>query len=372
MRRIYRFDEKFKKTRNKIAVTLTSLGLTFGGFISFYSLSLPSLAVAQAPNWSLSAPVGIEFTCGGGTYSHTLDTVSQDVDGNMTGNGHYNANGSYTWDFTGAINGDSITFTLVYTGSNSGYTLNAVGSVMPDGSVNGTTDGNCQTFTMAAGSATAIVRVGMCPDGTMQSTDPIDTFSVYSASVSSTPSSVSLDSGKKYLIVASGTWTNVGKNVSDAEYASTDGWSTHMDGYDINPYFLGEGEFDLRINDGFVDWGSYSSEHTYSYVFDGADSTVSLGVFDGNSNTNSVESGWYGDNSGSLEIKIYSCDKVEVEFDKDHCKKYGWRELEDDHGKPFRNQGQCVSAKHRHHHGDKDDHDNRHHEEHHENNSRRR
>ena len=105
-------------------------------------------------SWSLNTPSSIDFTCGGGTYEHTLETISIDPDtGIFSGTGSYDANGSYTWDIDGTITGDGLTFALVYTGTGAGYTLNGDGAISPDGSINGTTDGNCQGFEMEEGTA---------------------------------------------------------------------------------------------------------------------------------------------------------------------------------------------------------------------------
>ena len=54
---------------------------------------------------------------------------------------------------TGNITGDTITFNILYTGIGAGYTLNGTGTINLDGSIDGTTDGNCQTFSMEAGTA---------------------------------------------------------------------------------------------------------------------------------------------------------------------------------------------------------------------------
>lgn len=54
---------------------------------------------------------------------------------------------------SGEIAGDNITFTLVYRGTNAGYTLNGEGIINSNGSVNGTTEGNRQAFNMGPGSA---------------------------------------------------------------------------------------------------------------------------------------------------------------------------------------------------------------------------
>lgn len=135
----------------------------------------------------------------------------------------------------------------------------------------------------------------------------METLTVDSKNVSGAVSSAVMLTGKKYRFEVSGTWSNVGKNVADAEYASVDNWATYMNGYNINPYMLGEGEFDLQVNDAFVNWGSYSSAHTYSLPFMGNGSKVNFRVFDGDSTqTNPAPvSSWYGDNSGSLTVKIY-------------------------------------------------------------------
>jgi len=104
--------------------------------------------------WEITALNAIVFGCGGGTYNHTLDAVTNDSsDGTFEGEGTYDSNNSYTWNITGDIDGDDITFTLVYTGANSGYTLNGTGTIATDGSISGEVDGNCQTFLMEEGTA---------------------------------------------------------------------------------------------------------------------------------------------------------------------------------------------------------------------------
>ncbi len=132
----------------------------------------------------------------------------------------------------------------------------------------------------------------------------VDTVIVDSADPAGASSTVVLDSTKQYRFVVSGTWTN-SANVADAEYTSIDAWANYMNGYDIDPYFLGEGAFDLQVDSAFVDWGAYSATNEYTLEQAGADSTVTFRVFDGNSNTNTQEIGWYGDNSGNLTVMIY-------------------------------------------------------------------
>ena len=164
-------------------------------------------------------------------------------------------------------------------------------------------DDDCDGLIDEGGVCTAVE----CPAGTVKQFK--ETLSVDSVSATGATSSSALDSGKAYLLEASGTWANGNLNKADAEYASTDSWATHMDGYNINPYLLGEGEFDLQVDGSFVNWGAYNAAHQYSYAYTGTGSTVSFRVFDGDSTKGPAaqEPGWYGDNTGSLSVDIYYC-----------------------------------------------------------------
>jgi hypothetical protein len=183
-----------------------------------------------------------------------------------------------------------------------------------------------------------------CPEGTKKSISPIETLSVPSNLSVATPSLATLLTGKYYLLVASGTWANRNdaNQQADAEYATMDSWASWMDGYDLGDYKLGLGEFDLQINGLFVDWGAYNSQHTYTRTFAGTGNKVDFLIFDGDSNIPTLHPEWYGDNSGSLTVNIYSCDSVKIgpPTDKDQCKKDGWKLF---NNPSFRNQGQCVS-----------------------------
>jgi len=114
-------------------------------------LALPFTSFA-ATDWEAAAPTALVFTCGGDQYSHTLDTVNQTGAGVLTGTGHWNPNAGYTWNLAGQVTDDTVTFTITYTGAESGSVYTQTGAIAPDGSVSGTSSGNCQTFTMPAGS----------------------------------------------------------------------------------------------------------------------------------------------------------------------------------------------------------------------------
>ena len=112
----------------------------------------------------------------------------------------------------------------------------------------------------------------------------------------------SYDSGTSYLALASGTYLNRGgTNPADAEYSTITGWATHMDG------FTGYGDdiLDLRINNDFVNWGTYNSAHAYAASFTGANAPVNFNIFDGDTITDIQNESWFSDNSGTLEVNIY-------------------------------------------------------------------
>jgi hypothetical protein len=123
---------------------------------TFAMMSLLTQA-APPPNWTVNAGSTIVFSCGGGSYAHTLDTVDEGTGGDFTGTGFYNADPSYTWDAEGNISGDVFEITITYTGAGAGSVYNLTnGAVAPDGSVSGDSDSNCESFSMAAGSLTSV------------------------------------------------------------------------------------------------------------------------------------------------------------------------------------------------------------------------
>lgn len=103
-----------------------------------------------------------------------------------------------------------------------------------------------------------------------------------------------------YRIDVSGTYANRDLNVADAEYVSVDNWVSNQQGYDVDPFHLGENFGDVQVNGQFVDWGAYSPQHAYSLTMP-LSGTVNLAVFDGDA---TKDAAWYADNSGSLNYTI--------------------------------------------------------------------
>lgn len=107
-----------------------------------------------------------------------------------------------------------------------------------------------------------------------------------------------------YSVCVSGTYTS-SNHVGDAEYVSTDGWMTATDGLTNQYAYLGAGFGDVQINGQFVNWGAYNTNHSYCTTVAGTKGgSLSLRVFDGDSNTNEIVESWYGDNSGSLSYVV--------------------------------------------------------------------
>jgi cysteine-rich repeat protein len=59
---------------------------------------------------------------------------------------------------------------------------------------------------------------------------------------------------------------------------------------------------DLLVNDAHIIWGTFQPTHVYNMLFTGSGGKASFRVYDGQPSL-----GWYGDNSGSLSVKIQKC-----------------------------------------------------------------
>lgn len=132
-----------------------------------------------------------------------------------------------------------------------------------------------------------------------QTLTPVDEFTVDSSSQTGTDTSVSLTSGRIYLVEAEGTYVYGGANrVADAEYHSTNAWTTASDWGADNPT-EDQRTLDLVIDDAELHWGSYTENpHLYKTVVTGDDAVVNFRIFE-------RTAGHYSDNSGELTVRIY-------------------------------------------------------------------
>lgn len=131
----------------------------------------------------------------------------------------------------------------------------------------------------------------------------VATGSVNSAVMAGTTATLPTGLSGRFRINISGTYANSTLNLADAEYTGIPDWLNQQDGYNVDPYFLGAGFGDVQVDGAFVNWGAYTASHAYSYTLTTSGS-INLAVFDGDSNTNTKEASWYGDNVGTLSYTI--------------------------------------------------------------------
>ncbi len=227
-------------------------------------------ASAAQPSWDLTGTYTIQYFLGGGQYDHTDTITVTSFDDPMTfsGTGYYNPNPSYTETIAGTLTGDNLEFTVVYTGLEAGYTADAVGSVATDGSLSGSaTDSQGRSFTWTAvGKARPFGYTANCSDG------------IYVSATGGTQSLTTVP-GHKYSINVTGTYYAGGNDAydirADAEYSqdrTQTAWTKDVNGY---PDATGK-LLDLVVDGQNVDWGSYSTNHTYTVDKVAADQALSF------------------------------------------------------------------------------------------------
>ena len=93
----------------------------------------------------------LNFTCVSGCpgmWSHAMTITSfAAASGAFTGTGTSTAYPDTVWSVSGILSGGRLTYTIVYTGANAGYTVNGSGTIAADGWLSGTATGPGQSFT---------------------------------------------------------------------------------------------------------------------------------------------------------------------------------------------------------------------------------
>ncbi len=98
----------------------------------------------------------ITFRCTAGcteVNTHTMTiTRSNPATGAFSGTGVFDVDATYTWNVTGTITGPNLSFRLVYTGTNPGYTCNMTGTIDASGAPRSGvgTSSEAQSFTWTA------------------------------------------------------------------------------------------------------------------------------------------------------------------------------------------------------------------------------
>ncbi|HET7571329.1 MAG TPA: hypothetical protein VFJ77_01525 [Gaiellaceae bacterium] len=157
---------------------------------------------------------------------------------------------------------------------------------------------------------------------------------VGSVSVDSTSmagSSFSLPASGQYRLVSCGVWNNTSHGYVDTAYNSGDAWNWNAPQQGWTG--IGPNWGELYVNGASPDWGAYNAGHTYATALTGS-GTLGLVIWDGG--PTAQNSGWYGDNSGSLTVDVYRINPLPTNGDQ--CKKDGWKQYG-----VFKNQGDCVS-----------------------------
>lgn len=141
-----------------------------------------------------------------------------------------------------------------------------------------------------------------------QCTNFFDNYENHSASnfvlPSTDPSGITVPalSSGVYKFVVTGTWQNRSVEQVDAQCTSYNGgpWANAVTGgYDARL-------LNVQLNNTFVNWGACSTSvnHKYSNWLASTGSPVNVRIFDGDVATNTQDPSWFGDNVGSLNVKV--------------------------------------------------------------------
>ncbi len=102
-------------------------------------------------NWNLTGGYDLEFTCTSGCsgdYPHIMNINAWDNGtGDFSGSGYYIPGPLKTWDVSGVVNSSSVSFRILYTGTDAGYFVDLEGTIDSNGIMSGTaTSSSGQTF----------------------------------------------------------------------------------------------------------------------------------------------------------------------------------------------------------------------------------
>jgi hypothetical protein len=310
---------------------------TFAAFaVGASMLAMPLMSLAAAPLWNVSGSHVITFNLGS-DYAHDV-TFVQDNAGNLTGSGGFPAGGphTYMWDITGgSVSGNTLTFTALYsaTPDAAGTVMHATGTIASNGSVSGTWDDNYAggnrtgTFTMPAGSATAVTSSLAAEDfGVVNYDTGLGMLKGYTAGFGLTNAdlgdiqsvTVQLYSGATLLETNTGTAKI--NTLSGSQFSSP---------FDVS------GTFDYAT-DGY--WTNVKNGTSYQTM--AADRVVATVTLTDGTVLTATNTNLTGD-----PTTIFPVVTPPTTGDKDACKNGGWKTMT---SPSFKNQGQCVSYMNHH------------------------
>ena len=123
--------------------------------------------------------IGICTSLCTGEFVHTMNITNENIDtsgiGTFSGSGYFDADTNTTWNVAGSVNyiNKTVSFHIVYTGSNAGYTADSTGTIAPDGTMAGTgttSQGQTATWTLTRINPTATPTNTPFPSATLTPT----------------------------------------------------------------------------------------------------------------------------------------------------------------------------------------------------------
>ena len=146
-----------------------------------YTVYLSGPWTRDTKRWNLVGDWTLRFVYGG-NYDHDMTVTLQEdpvcgVGSAFEGFGIFVPDTLYTWTVTGTVAGNAVSFHILYTGTNAGYYVDAVGTIADDGTMSGTWSNPSQsgTWSSTAGHATP-TPIGSGWPGLFTSTVPPFTF----------------------------------------------------------------------------------------------------------------------------------------------------------------------------------------------------
>ena len=309
---------------------------------------LPAVALAATPTWDVTGTYVTSFVLGSGTYAHSM-LLTQDVNGNVTGNGGYPATGtqSNTWHVTsGNVSGNQVNLTILYDTGATGTIMHMTGTVASNGTLSGTWNDNfggtrAGTWSTTTGTAMTLGSLAAEDFGVVNYNTGLGMLKGYSAGFGLTNATfagaqsvvVKLYSGKTLLQTNTAT-AKVGIDITGNQISSP---------FDVS------GTFNY-VTDGY--WvNTRGAQYGQSMPATKVVATVTLANGKVVTAQNTVLSG-----DPTTIYPVVVTPPTTHPTDKDMCKKGGWMTLLDSKGNHFKNQGACVSSveKHKDHENDKD------------------
>jgi hypothetical protein len=298
---------------------------------------LPAVALAATPTWDVTGTYVTSFVLGTDAYAHSM-VLTQDVNGNVTGNGGYPATGpqSYTWHVTsGTVSGNQVTLTAVYDTGAPGIVTHMTGTVAPNGTLSGIWDDNYNggtrngTWSTTSGTAMTLGSLHAEDFGVVNYDTGLGMLKGYSAGFGLTNATFA---GAQSVVV---------KLYSGATLLQTN-TATAKVGIDITGNQISS-PFDVSGTFNYVTDGYWVNTREAQYGQSMPATKVVATVTLANGKVVTAENTMLSGDPTTIYPVVVTPPTTHP-TDKDMCKKEGWMTLLDNKGNHFKNQGACVSS----------------------------